>query len=518
MVFGIEGSVPEFLDDGGLGNVFEKGGGFVLREPLARVCAGEEGVGNIKQVWVGDLNRFSAGTGEGVLVFGGVVAFVAFFFYDEVSEFVFRENEGGADFFYDGVLKDFVFEEAGAGGESGGDAEAFRGRGHVGVFRFVMDLVVEEVSGVIEEGFEGIGAVFLDEGIGVFAFRHIDDAGDEAGLGEFGEGAAGGFVSGLIGVEAEDGFGVVSFEEGGVLWGEGGAEGGDDVGDTVGVAGNEVDLAFADDDAAFAEDIAFGFVEAVEGFAFGEDEGFGGVDVFGGPGFGIEEATAEGDGIAVFIGDGKHEAIAEPGVGFSGAGVVVVGTAEEAAFDEEVFGVLVIGGPLFEELIGGGGVTELPFARDFGGDATGFEVVAGGGGDFFFIEEVVEPFGGVFMEGEELGASPASFIGEGVEFGLGDDDAGAIGEASDGGGVIDVFVFHDEAGGGATGLAAEAVEGLAGGVDVEGGGFFVVEGAEGSVVGADAFEREVGADELDDIGGGEHFLDGFFGDTGHEWS
>ncbi len=67
-------------------------------------------------------------------------------------------------------------------------------------------------------------------------------------------------------------------------------------------------------------------------------------------------------------------------------------------------------------------------------------------------------------------------------------DVRAFGEAADGVGEIDALVFFDKGEDVAAFVAAEAVENLLVGVDVEAGGFLLMEGAEGDEVGAGAFQ------------------------------
>jgi hypothetical protein len=94
---------------------------------------------------------------------------------------------------------------------------------------------------------------------------HDGDADGEAGGEKMVEGADGGVLAGIVGIEAEDDFVGVALEDAGVLIGEGGALGGDDVLDAVGEAGDEIELAFADDGEAGVEDGALLVKMAVSG-------------------------------------------------------------------------------------------------------------------------------------------------------------------------------------------------------------------------------------------------------------
>ena len=66
-------------------------------------------------------------------------------------------------------------------------------------------------------------------------------------------------------------------------------------------------------------------------------------------------------------------------------------------------------------------------------------------------------------------------------------------------------------------MAAEAVENLLAGMDVEAGCLLLVEWAEGGEVGTGSLEGKVAADDLDNIAGGTNLLDRRLGDQpGHE--
>ena len=127
----------------------------------------------------------------------------------------------------------------------------------------------------------------------------------------------------------------------------------------------------------------------------------------------------------------------------------------------------------------------------------------------------MEPVGGEFVEFEQALAQGAAVVVTGGGRFLFDGDAGFLGKSADGGGEVEAFVFHDELEDAAAGAAAEAVIGLFLRADVEGRGFLAVERAEGAPTRAGAFEREVAADDFDDVAGGGDALDAFFGDTGH---
>ena len=119
------------------------------------------------------------------------------------------------------------------------------------------------------------------------------------------------------------------------------------------------------------------------------------------------------------------------------------------------------------------------------------------------------------MEGEEPLTEFVAFFGaRSVRF-LENRDAGALGKASHGAGEVEVFVVHDEAKDRATGPAAKAMEGLALGIDGEGGGLLAMKRAERLEAGSGPFEREVGTDNLNDVVGLGDPLDSFFSDKWH---
>ena len=285
---------------------------------------------------------------------------------------------------------------------------------------------------------------------------------------------------------------------------------GDDIFQTALEDADEVELSLADNGQARIGQRTACFVEAEEGAAFAEERGLGRVDVFGRILGGRENASAEGNDFAVVVADGKHEALAEPvGQRF------VLAAVEEPAGPQLV--VFEAGGArVFEQGAAVvGRVADLPIFRDVGADLAGFEVVAGGGAGGRAKKVGVEPVGGGFVQHEESLAQFAALVVTGCGFVLENGDTGFLREAADRGGEVDAFVFHDELEDAAPGAAAEAVVGLLLRADVEGWGFLAVEGAEGAPTRAGAFEREVAADDFDNVAGGGDALDTFLGDAGH---
>ncbi len=148
-----------------------------------------------------------------------------------------------------------------------------------------------------------------------------------------------------------------------------------------------------------------------------------------------------------------------------------------------------------------GRVADAEFCDGLGGDAAAGEVLAGAGG-FGGFELRLEVLRGGLVDVDELAAQAgfAGLFGRG-ELALGQRDAGLGGDGADGFGEADVFDLHDEGEDVALLVAAEAVEVAVGGVDGEGAGLFLVEGAEaGVVLGAGFAQLHVVADDLDDVG------------------
>jgi len=98
---------------------------------------------------------------------------------------------------------------------------------------------------------------------------------------------------------------------------------------------------------------------------------------------------------------------------------------------------------------------------------------------------------------------------------LGDLDAALRGQRAHGLGEAQVFVLHQERERVPTTVAAEAVEDLPLRMDVEGGRLLVVEGAEALEAATGLAERDVTADEIDDVDAGSDRFDRLLGDPAH---
>ena len=168
-----------------------------------------------------------------------------------------------------------------------------------------VQIVIKETAGILDQFREGRPAKLLDVAVRVVRRGNGGDANGEAGGQEAVERADGGVLAGVVGIEAEDHFLGVAFEDAGVVGGEGGALRGDDILDARHEAGDEVELAFADDGATGVQDGALGFVQPEHDSALGEDGAFRGIDVFGGFLVAAQHPAAEADDAALFVADGK---------------------------------------------------------------------------------------------------------------------------------------------------------------------------------------------------------------------
>ena len=187
-------------------------------------------------------------------LFFGLIALFFFGAGEGFAELGEADAEAGGAVGEEGVAHDGVGDFFEVDGEGVGEAAAIEGLAEVDVLLGKVDLVVEEAAGAVEEGAEGFGAFRFDEGVGVLFFGKGGDADFEAEFGEFGKGFASGFVTGGVGVVAEDDFVGVALDEAGVVGGEGGAEAGNGVFEAGFVTGDDVDLSFADEGEFFASD------------------------------------------------------------------------------------------------------------------------------------------------------------------------------------------------------------------------------------------------------------------------
>jgi hypothetical protein len=201
-------------------------------------------------------------------------------------------------------------------------------------------------------------------------------------------------------------------------------------------------------------------------------------------------------------------------LGGKGRGVGFAGDDDAGFFDGgevEFFGA----GPIDGVIPGIGGGADAEEFDGLGGDAAFGEVIAGELAGGLVGETMLPALGELFVDIEQLVLEVAGLLGAGGVFEF-EGDFGALGEAADGVHEADVFVFLEEGEDVAALVAAETVEDLLLGIDVETGGFFLVEGAEGGEVGAGLFQGQVGADDIHDvIGYADPFASGGGKETGH---
>ena len=285
---------------------------------------------------------------------------------------------------------------------------------------------------------------------------------------------------------------------------------GDDILETALEDADEVELSLANDGQARLGQRTACFVEAEKGGAFAEERGLGRVDVFGRVFGRGQDASTKGNDFAVVVADGEHEALAEPV-----SQRFVLAAVEEPAGPQLV--VFEAGGArVFEQGAAAlGRIPDVPIFGDIGADLAGFQVLAGGGAGGRAEKVGVEPVCGGFVQREESLAQFAALVVTGCGFIFEKGYAGFLGQAADRGGEVNAFIFHDELEDAASGAAAEAVVGLLLRADMERRGFLAVKRTERAPTRAGALQREVAADDFNDVAGGGDALDAFLGDAGH---
>ncbi len=492
---------------GGVGESFEERGGGEAFVPLGVLgeLVGGEGTGGIV------LGK-NEGAEEDAFGFAGGVVGVSVDAFDALGGGLFKllAEDGGVDAeFLCGVGGELVALDA-VGHAADVREEEVEGF-DLGVCSAAGELVagvVDEVVGVTfcvaERGHVGLDALFADETVGVETAFEGDDLYFEVLFGEEGDGfLCCGDACG-VGVEVDDDALGKAAEESDLHLGEGGAGGGDNVFNSGHVDGDAVHLAFDEEGEAEGADVGFRLVEVEKDLAFAIEGGLGRVEIFRDVAalfvLGVEGAAGEGDGLALFVGDGEGDAFAEAGVELALASVGLLFGAEEAAGAED--GVREVFRQLLAHVVEVvGGVADAEFGDRVGGDAASGQVFAGACGLGTF-EGGFEVLRGGFVDVDELAAEAgfAGFFGR-AELALGEGDAALGGDDADGLGEADVFHLHDEGEDVALFVAAEAVEVAVGGVDGEGAGFFFVEGAEaGVVLGSGFAQLDVVADDADDVG------------------
>ena len=145
--------------------------------------------------------------------------------------------------------------------------------------------------------------------------------------------------------------------------------------------------------------------------------------------------------------------------------------------------------------------TEPEEFHRFSGHAAFGEIIAGGLPGRLIEQAIVPALRNLFVNLKQLILEMVRlpFAGALVEF---ERNLGAVGETADGIQEADIFVFPDKGEHVATLVAAEAMENLPVGIDVEAGGFFLVKRAEGDEVCPRLFQRQTCADDVHDVAGG----------------
>ena len=193
---------------------------------------------------------------------------------------------------------------------------------------------------------------------------------------------------------------------------------------------------------------------------------------------------------------------------------VIVGV-EEAGLVHRLGADLAFLAEQGEGVEGGGGVAD--FVRLGGGGietACLVPVLAHGGGFLALHELVVKPVGGEFVDGEDLFAQGEVALGGAAGF-VFEVDVEFTGDEFDRLDEFEVFHLHDKAEEVAAFAGAEAFKEAAVRMDVEGGRFFLSEGAESFPGASGAFELHVRGDHVHQIDLVFHGVDGALGDSRH---
>ena len=171
---------------------------------------------------------------------------------------------------------------------------------------------------------------------------------------------------------------------------------------------------------------------------------------------------------------------------------------------EEGKGVEGSGGVADFVCFGGGGVEAALFCP----------ILADGFGFFACHELMVKPVCGEFVDGKDLFAKGEVAFGRaaGLVFEV---DVKFAGDEFDGLDEFEVFHLHDKAEEVAAVAGAEAFKEAAVWVDVEGGGFFLSEGAESFPGTPGAFELHVGRDHVNQVDLVFKGVNGALGDSRH---
>ena len=274
------------------------------------------------------------------------------------------------------------------------------------------------------------------------------------------------------------------------------------------MAPDAVDLPFHQQRLACVEDFPLGLVEAEQDAALAEDRRLGRVDVFAaGLVVDLQHAPAEADGAAEFVADGEHDPAAEPVVEIA----FFVGRQQARRFQRLHLGAVARAGRVGQESPAFRRIADAPVLA--GGDVQRafLEVIARRRGFRTLEQFLLVALGGVLVRGKQL-VLPRPVLRAGALFIDLERDARPRGQHPQGRREIHVVVEHHELEHVAAGAAAEAVERLAGRIDVEGRRFFLVERAQRLRHVPRALELDIGTDDVGDIQRVADLVDRFLGD------
>ena len=359
-----------------------------------------------------------------------------------------------------------------------------------------------ERHGRVQHLAERIRSPVAEQRIRVVPRRERRHAHGETGFEKEGAGAQRGLASGGVAVENQQYAVGVLAEQFDVLLGEGRPLRGHGRIEAGGMTADHIDLPLADEGfaARVLDNGAAGLVERIQDAAFDEDGRFRAVDVLGGMALGIEHAAAERHHAPLRVADGEHEAAMEPVIVVIRP-VGVVGRGEQARGHERLRLEAVLFAPAQQGVGRLRRVADAETLGDFVGQFAAGEIVARHGGLRRLQQAAAVEGGGFGVDGQQ----DIAFFG-GVVGLDGERHAGALGQEAHGVHEAEAILRHQEFEHVAMRAAAETVVGLAGGVDLKGGGFLLVERAAGLEGAAHAPERHAGVDEPDNVRAGADFL------------
>ena len=366
-----------------------------------------------------------------------------------------------------------------------------------------VEVIIEEPFGPLDELLESGTSGGLDEAVRVVWGRNYGHAHRQTGGQETIERADGGLLARFVGIKTEYDLLNVALKNAGMVSGQSRALGRDDVLHAGHEAGDEVKLAFAHDGITSVEQRAFGFVQAEEHFAFGENGRFRRVDVFGGLLIAREDAATETDDPSLLIANGENEPATKP--------IVIVVAALFAQDEARLFHqgqlVALAFGPVDGVVPKLRGTTKAEQLHRVSGHPAPGQVLAGGLAGGFICQGTLPALGDLLVDLEKSFLEMPRLLAVGAFLVL-QWNSRAVSQSAHCFREINAFVRLDESEDVAAFVAAEAMEDLEVGIDVEAWGFFFVKRAKGDEVGAGAFEGQVGPDDIHDVTGGTDLFEG----------